>query len=170
MNTKKTLLLLIALIVLINYRNYFMPDFSKLSQNITLLKSKIDREKRLNAMKILPKNLDIKEKTLFFNAKQDSYSKSMGKLQQIVTDAASGLCKVRNIKWAQTAMDEKTYEVLSIDTSLKCSPKKLMKFVNKLRSGNKLITIHNLVIIHFPKKEVLNVSLQIHGYRIKNAH
>jgi len=169
MNTKKILLLLISLVILVNYDNYMLPDRSELARKITLLQNKIAREKRLNAMKILPEDLNIEAKSLFFDAKTTSYSKAMGELQHIVSDAASNLCNVRNIKWAQMAANEEAYEKLSLDVSLECTPGNFLRFINRLRSKNKLVTIHNLLLGPVPKKSTLIVSFQLHGYRIKDA-
>jgi len=168
MDTKKILILLISFVVLVNYVNYIMPDRNELADQIVLLKNKIDREKRLNDMKLVDQNLTIPEAKLFFSAKRYSYSKAMGEFQQIITDAIKGNCHMRNIKWAQVPSDNGFYERLSLNTVLECKPKKFFLFVNRLRDQGKLITFDNLLIGAVPKKDILIVSFQSHGFRMKD--
>ena len=168
MKSYKILVLLVSLVVLINYINYFLPDRKKLHNEIVLLQKKIQKEQKLNTKNIKLESLKIKEKELFFS-KNLSYSQAMGKMQKMIKKSAKNSgCKVLHLKWAQIPASSSWYERLKMNLSLECKPKASFVFINDLRGNHKLFYIETFKIFKKRKKDFLQINMQIVGYRIKN--
>ena len=162
MKNPKILVLLVSLVVFINYINYMVPDRAKLYQKITLLHQKIKKDEKLNNEKIDIKTLKLDYDKLFFDT-TSSYSQAMGKFQEMITKSAKGSCKVSRLKWAQVPISSKWYDILRIDLSLECSPKSTFKFINNLRSNDKIFYLETLKVYNVKGK--LRVNLQLITYR-----
>lgn len=169
MDTKKILILLIALTIYINYENYIKEDTDKLYRQINSLENKIKKEEDLitNRSKYADITKGIKLEDEFFEGKKLTYSKAMGELQNSINDSAKTFCKVKKIKWAQISRSENWYEYLRMDVSIECKADEFMKFVNELRERKKLIKINALKIQKDKKEDILNITFQITGFRNK---
>jgi len=166
MNNYKLLLLLLSFVAFVNYINYLMPERDKLHKQIELLTYKIDKEKKLNRQKPDIEQLQLPFDTLFYDGKKFNYSQAMGDFQEAITDAAKDICTLKRLKWAQVPLSTKWYDVLKIDTSLECSPKKMFLFINKLRRNTKIYNIKNFTIYRMRNKTMLQVSMQLIAYRV----
>lgn len=168
MNNFKLLLLLLSFVIFINYINYFMPNRDKLHNKIELLSYKIKKENKLNNQKTDIKKLKLTVKNKFYNGKKYNYSQSMGKSQEIITKSAKNNCMIKHLKWAQVPLSTKWYDVLKIDTTLECTPKKMFIFINKLRNSGKICNIKNFTIYKMRNKPKLQLRMQLISYRIHN--
>lgn len=167
MNQKKILWLLVLFVILVNYINYFQKDRYKLSQQINLIKNKIEKEKRLNKTDIDISSLNIKKFEYFFD-KNKTYSQSMGDMQEMINNAAKGTCKAVYVKWSQIPTSYKWYQHLKFDISLRCKPSEIFHFVNKLKKEKKLILFKDIHIIKAYKKELVNFDAKLVGFKVKN--
>jgi hypothetical protein len=142
-----------------------MPQRDKLHKQTELLTHKIDKEKRLNKQKLDAKQLQLPFDALFYDGKKFNYSQAMGDFQESITNAAKERCTLKRLKWAQVPLNTKWYDVLKIDTSLECTPKKMFLFINKLRKNSKIYNIENFVIYRMRNKPI-QVHMQLISYRI----
>jgi hypothetical protein len=170
--TYKALAIMITLIIYVNYTNYFAPDRDKLHRKIVVLENKIKNEKKLNQKKIDKKQLVIDKKDLMFDGKFYSYSKAMGKFQEIITESAKDLCTVKYIKWAQSPVSKNWYEKMKMSVSLVCTPRDFFKFTNKLKTHKKLFYLESTVLVKKSSKKKkaknLYINLNIVTFRSKN--
>ena len=167
MDFKKIVILLAILTIYINYENYFKEDTSRLYSQIESISIKVSQEENLSSSEkdFIKNNIDFKR--LVFLSKEYSYSKAMGEIQNQITNSAKDICITKKIKWAQTASSTQWYEKLRMNISLECSPKNFQKFINTLRDKEKLYNIENFRVSKHRKKDILNISLQLVGYRVK---
>ncbi len=143
-----------------------MPNRDKLHSKIELLTYKIEKENRLNTQKPDIKKLKLPFKTLFYDGKKFNYSQAMGNFQELITKAAKDNCTITHLQWAQVPLSTKWYDVLKINTTLRCSPKKMFLFINKLRKNNKIYNIKNFTIYKLQNKPMLQLYMQLVSYRI----
>jgi Tfp pilus assembly protein PilO len=162
---KKLLALLIGLVLFVNYQNYWAPNREKLSREIGLLKAKIEREEKLNATKIDPKKLELPWKRLFFDGKKLNYSQAMGALQKMLQSSA-GSCEVVRLTWAQVPAKAERYDRLQMSLALRCPPRELFAFVNRLRTKGKLIRLQDLRLMPTRDRKRLQLNARIIAYRM----
>jgi hypothetical protein len=168
MKNPKILVLLVAMLLFVNYINYWMPDRDKLHKDILLLERKIKKEQELNQKKLDIKSLKLAYDDYFFDAKKYNYSQAMGKFQEMINTSAKDRCKVTHLKWAQVPSSESWYERLKMNLSLECTPKDIFVFINTLRENKKLFYIENFHIVK-SRKENLQIRLQLVAYRKHDA-
>ena len=168
MQIKNILILLIALIVLINYNNYILPNRDKLHTTLELLKQKISKEEHIISEKIDPKNLFNPYKDVFFSGKQYTYSNAMGELQKMINESADGLCTINQIHWAQIPVSSNWYDRLKMQLRLECHPDNLVKFINNLYKNKKLIYTEHFRLMKQRKKNTLSLLMDVIAYRSKN--
>ncbi|UCN00593.1 hypothetical protein LCX93_01370 [Sulfurimonas sp. SWIR-19] len=168
-NQTKLLILLVTFVAFVNYMNYFLPDRKKLNNTIILLETKIAKNERLNHQKISKEQLLVKEKKLFFTNKKN-YSQSMGEMQEMLQDAAKGLCTVKRMQWSQVPAGTSWYERMKISLSIVCSPKDIFTFVDRLQKREKLFILEDSKIV-VPKKakQKLQFSTNVVAFRMKDA-
>jgi len=169
LNQKKILGLLVLLVILINYINYFQKDRQKLFQRINLLQNKIEKEKRLNQTDVNLSSLSISSIKYFFDQNK-TYSQSMGDMQEIINNAAKGVCKVSYVKWSKIPISKQWYEDLKFDISLVCKPIDIFKFVNNLKKEQKLIIFQDIHIVKAYKKELIQFDSKLIGFKVKNEN
>ena len=160
MNLKKLLPLLAALLVLINYENYFKGDQKKLAQKAVMLTQRIHHEryiKEVYSNKTLLQELQKSSpySELMFDGRTQSYSQAMGAFQNLITEADKENCKVSSLKWSQSEKSELWYDKLRMNFRAECSPKDFITYTNRLRNSHKLITIESFSAL---KKGNANLS------------
>jgi len=172
MNQTKLLVLLISLVLLINYVNYFKIDTHKIIKKIDFVEYRILKEEALT--KQFAKKREIKDtnsfdeyKTYMYDAKQTNYSQAMGKFQKHITAALKGQCSSKNMQWSHSAKTDLWYERLAISTKLECRPSEFLNFVKKLRDTDKLITIERFKAYRDRKRAVVHFDLNLIAYRLK---
>jgi len=170
MRSHKALLLVVSVLLLVNYINYFLPDRDAISNKIFLLEEKIAKEHMLKDMNITEEKLKLQINDLFFDGDKLNYSMAMNTLQQIVNDASKDNCKIDNIYWQQSAGSKEWYETLQLDLFLECSPKGLFMFFNSLREERKLLKIEALKVAKANKRPILKVQMKVKAYRIVGNH
>lgn len=169
MNSYKILFLLITLVLFVNFINYFAGTREKNAKMITLLQTKIAKEKKLNNEKIDKEKLKIPQNSYFFDATKQSYSQSMGKMQEMINIAAQNNCSITYLKWAQLPVTTASYEKMKINTALECSPRAVFSFINALRAQKKLFFIENFQIAKQKNKKLITLNMQLVAFRINNA-
>jgi len=168
-NQTKLLILLVTFVAFVNYINYFLPDRQKLHNTIMLLENKIAKNERLNHQKISKEQLALKEKKLFFSKKKN-YSQSMGEMQEMLQDAAKGLCNIKRMQWSQVPAEADWYEQMKISLSVVCKPKDMFVFFNRLQKKEKLfITKDTRIVSPKKEKEKLQFTANVVAFRIKDA-
>ena len=172
LDKKKLLLLLGALVVLVNYINYFKPDSKRLYRQLHLLEAKINIEKELSKLQIEPRELKLPQMELFFD-KNISYSQAMGRLQKIIQSSARGICDMGRVSWAQLPLSNQYYDYLKISFTIKCEAKNIFKFANRLKSHKKIILFENFRVTRGTRrdkqKRQIVLSAQTVAFRIKDA-
>ncbi len=160
MNLKKLIPLLAALLILVNYENYFKVDQKKLAQKATMLIQRIHHEEYIKEVYSNKTLYDELQETspyhkLMFDGKSLSYSQTMGAFQNLITQAAKDRCKIISLKWGQSEKNERWYDTLRMRFRAECSPKDFIAFTNHLRDSHKLIKIESFLAI---KKSSSNLS------------
>ena len=148
MNLKKLLPLLAALLILVNYENYFKSDQKKLTQKAEMLTQRISHEryiKEVYSNKTLLQELQKASpyRELMFDGTTLSYSQAMGSFQNLITQAAKDNCKVTSLKWSQSEKGELWYDTLRMRFVAECSPKDFITYTNHLRNSHKLIKMES---------------------------
>lgn len=166
MSNKRVLLFLVALVVLVNYNNYFLPDRDRLFRKIEMLQNRIAREKRLSAVKVDPKMLKDPFKSYFFDGKRYNYSQAMGKFQEMIDGSAKGLCTVKNIQWAQEPQSSTWYDRLKLHAQLECHPDHLFSFVDKMHRYRKLVYLESIHLGRKGRTDKLMVTLDLVAFRM----
>ena len=152
MNIKKLIPLLAALLILVNYENYFKIDQKKLAQKARMLTQRIHHEqyiKEVYSNKTLYDELQKSSpyRELMFDGETLSYSQAMGAFQNLITQAAKGSCKITSLKWGQSEKSERWYDTLRMRFSAECSPKDFITYTNRLRDSHKLIKIESFLAV-----------------------
>lgn len=168
LNMKKVLVLLVAVVIYLNYQNYIKPDLVKLNSKIENLETNIARELEVKKKDYKKELLEVDYDKLFFNAKNHSYSKAMGEMQNYINNAAKGNCDVTSLKWAQVPSTTKWYDKLRINGRFNCKPDDLIAMTNKLKEKGLVFNMENFMAVKDRRKPYLIVSIQFVGYRIKN--
>jgi len=163
----KVLILLFSFVVLVNYINYFSSDRDKMYKKIVLLDNKIEQQKKLVNSKIDIHDLNKSHDEYFFNGSHLSFSQSMGYLQKNIHASAKNNCTVENLKWLQTPQSNKWYDSLKMDVTLKCMPKDIFLFINKLRKKNKLFIVNNFSATKMKKSKKIYIRFQLVSFRKK---
>jgi len=180
MDYKKLLVLLMVLTLYVNYNNYLKKDTKKLFNQITYIKSKIEKEKQFNKDVSVEKNFSIDQNSsyisLFYNGAKFSYSQSMGEMQDDIEKSLPKHCKILNIQWRQTASSkDQWYDTLRFNLTLFCkTPNKFISFQNSLKERKKLFN-YEIIRLSRSKKsrrfrieEGIKIHTQILGYRIRH--
>lgn len=162
---KKVLLLLSTLVLYINYQNYIMPDIKKLHREITALESSIERELTIQTKKYKQEDFLLNYDKVTFSAKEYSYSKAMGEMQNQIYEAAMSGCTVQNIQWAQVPISEAWYDKLKMNIRLKCTPNELLKFTNSLKSRETIYRVESFVARKLQRDSSLSITAQLVGFR-----
>lgn len=168
MDLKKILVLLTALIIYVNYENYFKVDTQKLYREIANLKVNIEREKDLQKTKNTKESLLIDYDKITFDGKKYNYSQAMGAMQNQINSAAKDICNIKRIKWAQVATSKGWYDKLRMNIALSCKPKELFMFTNRLKSNKVLYSVENFRVSKDRRKEILNIAIQLVAFRREN--
>ena len=168
MEIKKLLLLLTMLTILVNYNNYYKDN--RVVKEIALLKKRIKTQKAvskdMNLSVIKEEIVRLQNYQKLLMPKNMNFSKAMGELQGIIEDSAKDLCKINNTKWATYFKTKMWYEILKIDVTMVCSPKKLTLFINRLKKAKYLIRIKTL-FIRRAKNNVVAI-MRIESYKAKS--
>lgn len=167
MNQKKIIILLLAITIYINYKNYIEEDTQKIKNKIMYIKKRIMKEKQLSNTK--QKKVILHDyQDLMYNGNNISYSEAMGKFQQIIEKTAKPACKILSIKWTDKQnIEENWYQSLNINLSLQCTPKAFIEFNNNLKKSKYLITLKQLHIIRERKEDAIRILVQVVSYRTK---
>lgn len=165
MDIKKVLVLLITLVIYTNYENYFKEDVQKLHRQVSTLKTNIAREEQIQKDKHTKESLLVDYDKVVFNAKSYSYSKAMGEMQNQITDAAKDVCTIDLVKWAQVPSTKEWYDKLRMNVSVSCKAKELYTFTNRLKEKSTIYKIENFRITKNRREELLNINLQLVGFR-----
>ncbi len=165
---KKVLILLVTFIIYVNYQNYIKEDMKKLHREITSLTANISREVELGEQNHTSVSLLLDYDKITFSAKEYSYSKAMGEMQNHISDAAKDLCEVKSIKWAQVPTTKEWYDKLRMNIRLTCKPNELFEVTNRLKDRHIIYNIENFKAFKDTRKEYLNISLQLVGFRTNN--
>jgi len=156
--------LLILLVILVNYINFFQKDSGKLSRQIELLNIRINKEKSLNKLDINTSSLDVNI-DYFFEANK-TYSQSMGDMQEIINNSAKNICEVVYTKWSKTTITQQWYQYLKFDIALLCKPDQMFKFINNIKKEEKLILFKDIRISKKYKKDLLQFKAKLIGFKV----
>ena len=171
MNSKKVLVLLVALIVYVNYVMHFKKDVTKIEKQIVAIEQRIVKEERLTKEKDKYKDINSTKdyKHLFYNGKKLSYSEAMGAFQQdIQASAKEAKCTILNTRWLDMPMNnDRWYELLSLKISLSCTPVQFIDFQNHSRKKSKLFVFNQLNLYKDRRKNLLRISVTATAYRSK---
>lgn len=168
MESKKLLVLLVALTVLINYQNYFKE--SQNSKTLTMLQSRIASQKALSKDMSLAQ-IESQIKTLQahkkrFIPKGMNFSKAMGKLQSMVEESAKEECEIKSTKWASYFKSPTWFELLKMDVVLECDPKKFARFTQKLQKRRYFIDMKSLIMKKYRGK--MTIMMRVQSYKVKS--
>ena len=171
MNSKKIIVLLLALTVYVNYVMHFKKDVLKIEKQITMIEKRTLKEETLSKEKEKYKEINsTKDYTyLFYDGKKLSYSEAMGAFQQdIQSSAKEANCTIVNTRWLDMPMNkERWYDMLSLKISLSCTPVQFMNFQNHSRKKSKLFVFNQLNFFKERRKALLRISVTATAYRSK---
>ena len=171
MNSKKIVVLLLALTVYVNYVMHFKKDIVKIEKQIVTIEKRTLKEEILSKEKEKYKDINsTKDYTyLFYDGKKLSYSEAMGAFQQDIQSSAKGAsCTIVNTRWLDMPMNkERWYDLLSLKISLSCTPVQFMKFQNQSRKKSKLFVFNQLNFYKDRRKNLLRISVTATAYRSK---
>lgn len=168
LNNTKILVLLVALMLYVNYQNYMKGDVVKLHREIATLQTNIEREKNIAEGNYTKEALKLSYDELLFDGKLFNYSTAMGKMQEIIHEAAKENCDIKYIKWAQASLTKTWYDKLRMDLSLDCEPQKFFVFVDELQKHKILYIAENSTILRYNNQSKLNIRMQFITFRKKD--
>jgi len=166
MNMNKIVFVLGALVLYINYDNYFRVDIEKIYREKSSLENKIEREIKLSQKSYTQEQLKIGIDSLMYSESLN-YSQAMGKLQSHIVESAQDGCHVKKTQWAQTPSTKEKYQKLRINLSLECKADEIFKFNNHLKDGKKIYIIENFKISKDKRGSFLHLSMQVIAFRKK---
>jgi len=165
---KKLLMLLIAFVAYVNYQNYIKSDIKKRHRETINHKTNINREIAIREHNYSKEDLLLDYSKITFNAKDFSYSKAMGEMQNHIYDAAKNVCKIQSVKWAQVPNTKLWYDKLRMNIRLTCKPEKLFEFTNRLKDKEIIYNVENFRAVNVKKKSHLFIMVQLVGFRTHN--
>ena len=172
MNNQKIVVLLFMLIVYVNYVMHFKKDVHKLEKSIVNIKQRIAKEEQLFKNKEKYKDINSTKdySYLFYNGKEYSYSETMSKFQQDIESVAKKKkCTVTNTRWQDMPkIKDRTYDLMSLNLTLYCTPQKFIEFQNQIRQLQKLLIFNQIDIFKEQRKNLLRIRTRVVAYRSKN--